>query len=73
MPECCDFTEGGDAVKAYVTTTGVLFGLLVLVHIWRAIVEGGSTFKDPYYVVITGACAGLAAWAWRVRSENRRD
>jgi hypothetical protein len=55
-------------MKAYVTTTGALFGLLVLVHIWRAIAEGGSMLKDPFYILLTIACAALAAWAWRVRN-----
>jgi hypothetical protein len=54
-------------MKAYVTTTGTLFALLVLVHIWRAIAEGASMLKDPFYVVVTVVCAALAAWAWRVR------
>ncbi len=54
-------------MKAYVTTTGALFGLLVLVHIWRAIAEGGPMLKDPFYILITVVCAALAAWAWRVR------
>jgi hypothetical protein len=54
-------------MKAYVTTTGALFILLALVHIWRAIAEGGSTFKDPFYIFVTVVCAALALWAWRVR------
>jgi hypothetical protein len=54
-------------MKAYVTTTGALFALLVAMHVWRAIAEGGSMFKDPIYIVSTVACAGLAIWAWRVR------
>jgi hypothetical protein len=54
-------------MKAYVTTTGVLFALLVAAHVWRAIAEGGSLFKDPFFIGSTVACAGLAIWAWRVR------
>jgi hypothetical protein len=55
-------------MKAYVTTTGSLFALLVLVHIWRAIAEGGPMYKDPFHVSVTVACAALAVWAWRLRS-----
>jgi hypothetical protein len=55
-------------MKAYVTTTGALFTLLVLVHVWRAIAEGPSMLKDPFYILVTVACAALAVWAWRVRS-----
>ncbi len=54
-------------MKAYVTTTGALFSLLVLVHIWRAFAEGGPPLRDPFYVAVTLACAALAAWAWRLR------
>jgi hypothetical protein len=56
-------------MKAYVTTTGVLFALLVLVHIWRAIAEGESMLRDPFRISVTVLCAVLAAWAWRVRSK----
>lgn len=56
-------------MKAYVTTTGALFVLLVLVHIWRAIAEGDSMFRDPFRISVTVLCAALAAWAWRVRSK----
>lgn len=59
-------------MKAYVTTTGALFGLLVAVHIWRAIAEGGSMLKDPFYIAVTLASAVLAAWAWRVRGTISR-
>jgi hypothetical protein len=53
-------------MRAYVTTTGVLFGVLTLVHIWRAIVEGPHLATDPSYILITLASAGLCVWAWRL-------
>jgi tetrahydromethanopterin S-methyltransferase subunit E len=53
-------------MRAYVTTTGVIFGLLALVHIWRAVVEGPHLATDPWYVLITLIAAGLCLWAWRV-------
>lgn len=56
-------------MKAYVMTTGALFALLVVVHIWRGVAEGGSMLRDPYYICVTLLCAALAAWAWRVRSK----
>jgi hypothetical protein len=55
-------------MRAYVTTTGALFALLVLMHIWRAIAEGASMLRDPFYIVVTVVSAALAVWAWRVRS-----
>jgi len=53
-------------MKAYVMTTGALFGLLVAAHIWRAIEEGPHLAKDPWFVLFTFVAAGLALWAWRL-------
>jgi hypothetical protein len=53
-------------VKSYIVTTGALFGLLVVVHIWRAIEEGPHLAKDPWFVFFTVVAAGLALWAWRL-------
>jgi len=41
-------------MKAYVITTGALFGLLTLAHIWRAIDERHLA-TDPWYILITVA------------------
>ena len=53
-------------MKAYIMTTGAVFGLLVLAHIWRVIEEGTSVAKNPLYVAITIIAAGLCLWAWRL-------
>lgn len=53
-------------MKAYVVTTGVLFGLLVVVHVWRALEEGPHLASDPAYIVITALAAAMCFWAWRV-------
>jgi len=53
-------------VKPYVITTGTVFGLIVVAHIWRAVVEGPSIAKDPVYIILTVVAAGLALWAWRL-------
>jgi hypothetical protein len=53
-------------MKAYVITTGSVFGLLVLAHVWRVIEEGPHLARDPSYVMITAASAALCLWAWRL-------
>ena len=53
-------------MKSYVVTTGALFGLLVLAHVWRAIEEGPHLAKDPWFVFFTLVAAGLTLWAWRL-------
>jgi hypothetical protein len=53
-------------MKAYVMTTGAVFGLLTLAHLWRIVLEGWQLAKDPWWVLITLAAAMLSLWAWRV-------
>ncbi len=52
-------------------TTGAVFALLVVAHIWRMIEEGPHLLKDPWYVLITIAAAALSLWAFRVLSLAR--
>jgi uncharacterized membrane protein len=65
-------TRGDDPVKAYVMTTGVVFGLLALAHLWRVIEEGPRLATQPWYVLITLAAGALCFWAWRVLSGAAR-
>ncbi len=51
-------------MKVYVMTTGAIFGLLALVHVWRAVEEGPQLGKDPSFVVITLLAAALSVWAF---------
>lgn len=52
-------------MKTYVVTTGAIFGLLTLAHLWRMTVERHLA-SDPWYLLITVATAVLCFWAWRV-------
>ena len=58
-------------MKLYVTTTGLVFGLITLLHIWRMIAEGPERARDPWYILLTLLAAALAAWAWRVLRSSR--
>jgi hypothetical protein len=60
-------------MKAYVTTTGALFSLLVVAHIWRAVVEGPSVIKSPIFVASTIVATAMVVWAWRVRSSIKQS
>ena len=53
-------------MKTYVMTTGVLFGLITLAHVWRVIQEGPGLATDPAYILLTVAAAALCLWAWRL-------
>jgi hypothetical protein len=43
-------------MKAYLITTGSLFGVLTVVHVWRVVEEGAHL----------AAAAALCLWAWRL-------
>ncbi|MDP9179028.1 MAG: hypothetical protein M3O61_15230 [Gemmatimonadota bacterium] len=55
-------------------TTGVIFCLLVVAHIWRIIAESPAFATDPFYLLVTLVAALLSLWAarllWRSRSPD---
>ena len=53
-------------MKAYLITTGSLFGVLTVLHVWRIIEEGPQLARNPWWILITIAAAALAVWAWRL-------
>jgi len=59
-------------MKPYVMTTGFLFALLTVLHIWRMFQEP-SMVRDPWYWLITAASTALAFWAWRVVRVSARS
>ena len=58
--------RGRTTLKTYVVTTGVMFSLMVVVHVWRATIEGIGLVKEPTFLIFTGASVAMALWAWRV-------
>jgi hypothetical protein len=53
-------------MKAYLMTTGAVFGLIVLAHVWRVVEEGSHLTTDPGFILLTAAAAALCLWAWRL-------
>jgi predicted type IV restriction endonuclease len=53
-------------MRAYVMTTGVLFGLITLAHVWRVVEERRGLATDPWFILLTVAAAALSLWAWRL-------
>ena len=51
-------------MKAYLITTGALFGVLTVAHIVRVIMENPGLVRDPFYVLITLLTAVLCVWAF---------
>lgn len=53
-------------MKAYIMTTGAVFGAIVLAHIARVFAEGPRLLTEPSWVLLTVAAACLSLWAWRL-------
>jgi hypothetical protein len=64
-------------VKAYLVTTGTLFGLIAVAHALRTFAESSRLTSDPCFYV-EGPGRGLAAealslWAWRLLRASARS
>ena len=46
-------------MKAYLMTTGSVFGLIVIAHVWRVVAEGPHLTTDPGFILLTVAAAAL--------------
>ena len=58
-------SEKGMTMRAYILTSGSIFGLIVLAHVLRLVVEP-HVLREPVWVLLTLAAAGLCVWAFRV-------
>jgi len=59
-------------MKAYIITTGAIFGLITVAHVLRIFAEGRHLATDPWYVLLTVAAATLCLWAWRLLRPEAR-
>ncbi len=53
-------------MKAYVMTTGVVFGLIVVGHVARLVAEGPRLVTDPLFILLTVLATALCGWAWNL-------
>ena len=60
-------------MKAYLITTGTVFGLITLAHIWRVLAEGSHLATDPVFLLLTVAAAALCFWAWSLLKRSSRS
>ena len=73
LPSLVNDGMGHPRFSGMFALTRAAFGLLVVVHIWRAVAEGGGIAKDPFFLSVTVLAAGLGLWALRVLAVLRRD
>ena len=59
-------------MKAYLVTTGAIFGLITVAHLWRIIDEWPHLSSEPGYLLLTAAAAALGLWALRLLRRPRR-
>ena len=61
-------------MKPYLITTGTLFALVAVAHLWRTIAEWSRLTTDPGFILEgpgLGVLAGaIAFWAWRLISKK---
>lgn len=50
-------------MKAYLITTGIIFALITIAHIWRIVAESRALLHDPGFLALTLAAALLSLWA----------
>lgn len=51
-------------MKAYLLTTGIAFGLIVVAHVWRVVSESHALARDPGFIVLTLVAASMSGWAF---------
>jgi hypothetical protein len=52
-------------MRAYLLSTGALFGGVTIVHVWR-LVQEPHLATHAWYIMLTTGTAALAVWAWRL-------
>jgi tetrahydromethanopterin S-methyltransferase subunit E len=64
----CELGFSCFVMKAYLITTGILFGLLAVLHVWRAVAEWPRPTVDTGFALLMFALVAvpgvLSGWAW---------
>jgi len=59
-------------MKAYIITTGAIFGLLTVAHIVRVVMGEWQLATDPVFASFTVLSAALTGWARLVLRRTRQ-
>ena len=59
-------------MKAYLSITGSVFGLITVAHIWRIVAESSLLAREPWFMLVTLLSAGLCVWAVRLLRAGAR-
>ena len=58
-------------MKAYIITTGAIFGLITVAHLMRVVTEP-HVATEPLFILLTVLSAALCGWAWMVLRRLRQ-
>ena len=59
-------------MKAYLITSGAVFGLVVVAHVLKVIDEGIQLAREPGFILLTLLAVALCVWAgWLLRQSLR--
>ena len=50
-------------MRTYLATTGILFAIVAVAHLWRATIER-NLVRDPWFVLLSVLAAALSIWAF---------
>lgn len=64
--------RNGGAMKAYIITSGGIFGLLTIAHLLRVALENRHLAAEPVFILITLASATLCIWAFSLLRRTNR-
>jgi hypothetical protein len=53
-------------MRAYLITTGVVFGLITVLHVVHVYSEGWRRATDPFFMLTTLIALGLCVWSVRL-------
>jgi hypothetical protein len=53
-------------MKPYLITTGTVFGLITVAHVWRILAENRRLAVDPLFLALTALSTFLCLWAFRL-------
>ena len=53
-------------MRAYLVTTGVMFALVAVAHVWRIAVESRALAMDPWFIGLTIVAVLMSVWAFRL-------
>ena len=53
-------------MRAYLVTTGVMFALIAVAHVWRIVAESRALATEPWFMGLTVLAVVMSVWAFRL-------